>query len=323
MDVLGIFISPLLQSVIDKLLSPDLINLARHEGVSTSIKKLKKSFEDINDVLADAEDKQISDKAVNRWLKELQHLAYDADDVLDEFSTEVLRKKLIRAETDAVRRFLLSTCCTGFTPSAISFDFAIGSKIKKINGQLQDATTRIKELGLVKKAIGGTNRPAWPRRETTYLLDDPFVCGRDEDKKWIVELLLRDTPTQNKVDVIPITGMGGIGKTTLAQLIYDDDGVKIHFDLKAWVCVSDEFDVKKITKAILESFTLQSCDLAELTALQRKLEVMLAGKKFLLVLDDVWNHRDEEWSSLQSPLRVGAHGSKIIVTTRITAVAEK
>ncbi|KAL7203806.1 hypothetical protein ACSBR2_016956 [Camellia fascicularis] len=146
---------------------------------------------------------------------------------------------------------------------------------------------------------------------------------KDEDKKWIVELLLRDTPTQNKVDVIPITGMGGIGKTTLAQLIYDDDGVKIHFDLKAWVCVSDEFDVKKITKAILESFTLQSCDLAELTALQRKLEDMLAGKKFLLVLDDVWNHRDEEWSSLQSPLRAGAHGSKIIVTTRITTVAEK
>ncbi|XP_028097883.1 putative disease resistance RPP13-like protein 1, partial [Camellia sinensis] len=101
MDVLGIFISPLLQSVIDKLLSPDFINLARREGVSTSIKKLKKSLEDINDVLADAEDKQISDKAVNRWLKELQHLAYDADDVLDEFSTEVLRKKLIRAETDA------------------------------------------------------------------------------------------------------------------------------------------------------------------------------------------------------------------------------
>ncbi|CAL5381106.1 unnamed protein product [Camellia sinensis] len=337
MDVVGIFISPLLQAVIDKLLSPDLINFARCDGVTTSIKELKKSFEDINHVLADAEDKQISDETVNRWLKELQHLVYDADDVLDEFATEVLRKKLIRAETDAdvdvgeastrrkVRRFLLPTCCTSFTPSAISFNFTIGSKIKKINGQLQDFTTRINELGLVKKAIGGTNKPtnAWPRRETTYLLDDPFVCGRDEDKKRIVELLLRDTPTQNKVDVIPITGMGGIGKTTLAQLIYDDDGVKNHFDLKAWVCVSDEFDVKTITEAILESFTLQSCDLTKLTTLQSKLEVMLAGKKFLLVLDDVWNHRDEEWSSLQSPLRAGAHGSKIIVTTRIAAVAEK
>ncbi|XP_028100559.1 putative disease resistance protein RGA4 [Camellia sinensis] len=263
MAVVGIFVSPLLKAVINKLLSSDLIDLARQGGVDTSIKKLKKSFEDINDVLADAEEKQISDRAVNKWLKELQHLAYDADDVLDEFATEALRKKLIRAETDAdvdvgeastcrkVRRFLLSTCCKAMPYHLISFDFAIGSKIKKINGQLQDVTTRIKELGLIKKAIGGTHKPtnAWPRRETTYLLDDPFVCGRDEDKKRIVELLLRDTPTQNKVDVIPITGMGGIGKTTLAQLIYDDDGVKNHFDLKAWVCVSEEFDVKTITKS--------------------------------------------------------------------------
>ncbi|CAL5379516.1 unnamed protein product [Camellia sinensis] len=336
MDVVGIFISPLLQAVIDKLLSPDLINLARREGVNTSIKKLKKSFEDINDVLADAEEKQISDRDVNKWLKELQHLAYDADDVLDEFATEALRKKLIRAETDAdvdvgeastcrkVRRFLLSTCCTGFTPSTISFNFAIESKLREINVQLQDVTTRIKELGLVKKAIGGMKSTnVWQRPETTYLVQEPCVYGREEKKKQIIELLLRDAATQNKVDVIPIVGMGGVGKTTLAQLICDDNGVKNHFDLKAWVCVSDEFDVKRITKAILDEFILDSCNLTELNTLQRKLEDTLAGKKFLLVLDDVWNHRAEEWSSLQSPFRAAAHGSKIIVTTRITTVARQ
>ncbi|KAL7234859.1 hypothetical protein ACSBR1_018344 [Camellia fascicularis] len=332
MEVVGIFVAPLLKAVINKLLSSDLIDLARQGGVDTSIKKLKKSFEDINDVLADAEDKQISDKAVNKWLKELQHLAYDADDVLDEFDTEVLRKKLIMADADVgeastsrkVRRFLLPTCCTGFTPTAISFNFAIGPKLKEINGQLQDVTTRIKELGLVKRAIGGMKSTnVWQRPETTYLVKEPCVYGREEKKKQIIELLLRDAATQNKVDVIPIVGMGGIGKTTLAQLICDDNGVKNHFDLKAWVCVSDEFDVKRITKAILDEFNLDSCNSTELNTLQRKLEDKLAGKKFLLVLDDVWNYRDEEWSSLQSPFRAAAHGSKIIVTTRITTVARQ
>ncbi|GMP40785.1 hypothetical protein CsSME_00011107 [Camellia sinensis var. sinensis] len=335
MDVVGIFISPLLQAVIDKLLFSDLINLARREGVDTFIKKLKKSFEDINDVLADAEEKQISNRAVNRWLKELQHLAYDADDVLDEFATEALRKKLIRAETDAdvgeastsrkVRRFLLPTCCTGFTPSTISFNFAIESKLKEIDGRLQDVTTRIKELGLVQKAIGGMKSTnVWQRTEITYSVTEPCVYGREEKKNKIIELLLTDAATQNRVDVIPIVGMGGIGKTTLAQLIWDDNGVKNHFDPKAWVCVSDEFDVKRITKAILESFTRAPCNLTELSALQHELEDTLTGKKFLLVLDDVWNHRYEEWSLLQSPfLRAGAHGSKIIVTTRITTVAQQ
>ncbi|KAL7204926.1 hypothetical protein ACSBR2_017945 [Camellia fascicularis] len=142
------------------------------------------------------------------------------------------------------------------------------------------------------------------------MLVRPTQVVRDEEKKRTIELLLRDAATQNKVDVIPIKGMGGIGKTTLAQLIYDDDGVKNHFDLKVWVYVSDEFDVKRITKAILESFTLQLCDLIELTNLQRKLEVTLARKKFLLILDDVWNHRDEEWNSRQSSLQAGAHRSK-------------
>ncbi|XP_028118862.1 putative disease resistance RPP13-like protein 1 [Camellia sinensis] len=163
----------------------------------------------------------------------------------------------------------------------------------------------------------------WQRPETTYLVKEPCVYGREEKKKQIIELLLRDAATQNKVDVIPIVGMGGVGKTTLAQLICNDNGVKSHFDLRAWVCVSDEFDVKRITKAILDEFNLDSCNSTELNTLQRKLEDKLAGKKFLLVLDDVWNYRDEEWSSLQSPFRAAAHGSKIIVTTRITTVARQ
>ncbi|KAB1212510.1 putative disease resistance RPP13-like protein 1 [Morella rubra] len=115
--------------------------------------------------------------------------------------------------------------------------------------------------------------------------------------------------------------MAGVGKTTLARLVFNDDSVE-HFDLKAWVCVSDDFDVSRITKAILESITSHPCDLKELNDVQVKLAYELEGKKFLFVLDDLWNEDYGLWEALQPPFRAGAPGSKILVTTRNTNVGK-
>ncbi|KAL7234927.1 hypothetical protein ACSBR1_018404 [Camellia fascicularis] len=141
--------------------------------------------------------------------------------------------------------------------------------------------------------------------------------------KQIIELLLGDAPTAKKFDVIPIVGMGGIGKTTLAQHIYDHDKVEKHFNMKAWVCVSVDFDILGTTKAILESFTHRPCDLGKLNEVQVQLRDTLAEKKFLLVLDDVWHYGHDGWNSLRLPFGAGAPGSKIIVTTREGVVAKQ
>ncbi|XP_039162810.1 putative disease resistance RPP13-like protein 1 [Eucalyptus grandis] len=115
---------------------------------------------------------------------------------------------------------------------------------------------------------------------------------------------------------------GGIGKTALAQQVYNDVRVTNYFEVKAWVCVSDEFDVLAITKRILEAtdFPL-SCDGKDLNWLQDKLNENLFGKKFLVVLDDVWNKKYGSWTILLKPLQWGAKGSKIIITTRNLNVA--
>ncbi|XP_059442949.1 putative disease resistance RPP13-like protein 1 [Corylus avellana] len=115
--------------------------------------------------------------------------------------------------------------------------------------------------------------------------------------------------------------MGGIGKTTLAQLVYKDKRVKKHFDLQAWVCVSDEFDVFRVTKTVLEEVTLSTCDMNYLNRLQITLQEKLMGKKFLLVLDDVWNENYADWEVLSGPFKSGAPGSTVIVTTRNVSVA--
>ncbi|GAB4839543.1 hypothetical protein Ancab_029069 [Ancistrocladus abbreviatus] len=111
-------------------------------------------------------------------------------------------------------------------------------------------------------------------------------------------------------------GMGGLGKTTLAQLIYNDARVKECFGLRSWVYVSDKVDIVGATKSILESVTDESCHIDNLDVLQVKLKNMLKEKKFLIVLDDMWSRSYALWDRLSIPFRYGAHGSKIIVTTR-------
>ncbi|XP_059440953.1 putative disease resistance RPP13-like protein 1 [Corylus avellana] len=110
--------------------------------------------------------------------------------------------------------------------------------------------------------------------------------------------------------------MGGIGKTTLAQLLFNDKKVQSFFDLKAWACVSEDFDAVRVTKAVLKSVTFASRDENDLNLLQVELKEQLKGKKFLVVLDDLWNENYVDWTILRAPFLAGAPGSAIVITTR-------
>ncbi|RVX00332.1 putative disease resistance RPP13-like protein 1 [Vitis vinifera] len=169
--------------------------------------------------------------------------------------------------------------------------------------------------GKVSSLEGSTVTPSTP------LVGETIVYSKDKEKEEIVEFLLSYQGSESKVDVISIVGMGGAGKTTLAQLVYNDKRVQEHFDLRVWVCVSDEFDVARITMSILYSVSWTNNDLQDFGQVQVKLRDALAGKKFLLVLDDVWNEEYSKWDILRSPFEAGAKGSKIIITTRSEAVA--
>ncbi|CAN6692936.1 unnamed protein product [Malus baccata var. baccata] len=309
----GAALSGFFQQVFVKLDSQEVKNFIRGKKQTDGLlKKLRIELMSVNAVYDDAEQKQLRNPHVRLWLHELKEAVLDAEDLLDEIKTEVLRRKIeaeFGSSTSKVQDLI--------SASLHAFDESVDTKIREILETLSFNSKQKDAFGLKERCSHRISQTL----PSTSLVEGSDVYGRDHEKETIIQLLLSDDVSCNKIGVIPIVGMGGIGKTTLAQLLYNDDRVKQHFNARAWVCVSDEFDVVKITQTIYASVTKQTSDTTDLNQLQVKLKDALAGKKFLFVLDDVWNENYNIWDSLKRPFESGAHGSKIIVTARNDGVA--
>ena len=141
MEVVGeSVLSAGLQFLFGKLVFLELLNFARQEGVIAELENWKEKLMMINEVLDEAEEKQTSKLSVKNWLDNLRDLAYDMEDVLDEFATELLRRKLMSEGADQVAttskvRSLIPTCFTGFNPvDEVKFNIEMGTKIRKSLG---------------------------------------------------------------------------------------------------------------------------------------------------------------------------------------------
>lgn len=133
--------------------------------------------------------------------------------------------------------------------------------------------------------------------------------------------MVGDASSFEDSSVYPIVGLGGLGKTTLSQVIFNHERVVSRFELRILVCVSEDFSLKRMIKAIIESTTGHACAEMDLEPLQRKLLDFLKGKRYFLVLDDVWDEEQENWQRFKSVLACGGKGTSVLVTTRLLKVA--
>ncbi|GLT33630.1 hypothetical protein SLA2020_082000 [Shorea laevis] len=288
---------------------------ASKEKVRAQMESWKTLLPKITAVLQHAEENQVANQFVKSYLDNLRDLAYDMEDILDEFVIDANRSEL-SAESEARPNKLQKIIAGVFFGSRPNPK--INSTVNDLSDRLQKIDNGMCSLGLNNLALkleDESHKAAAKRLPESSLLEDK-VFGRDSDKDAILQRLLGDGASLEQDFVIPIVGMGGLGKTTLARLIYNDEKLEGRFDVKAWVCVSDEFDVARITRTIIEQVTGKKCDLNDFDSLQKKLKKELSGHKFLLVLDDVWNKKYGNWEQLKRPFMSGAPGSKIIVTTR-------
>ncbi|KAL9349268.1 hypothetical protein Peur_056527 [Populus x canadensis] len=310
----GAFLSSFLNVLFDRMASPQVVAFFRgHKVNDRLLTKMETAMTSLRVVLDDAEEKQITNTAVRDWLDLLKDAVYKADDFLDEIAYEALRQELEAEDQTFTGR--TQKLLSSINPLEISGSEDFEGKIEVLLQDLDPLVDRMPALGLINRNV---ERPSSPKRPTTSLVDEYGVYGRDVDREAIRELLL--SPKGENPGVVPIAGMGGVGKTTLAQYVYNHSGVQEWFGLTAWVCVSEDFSVLKLTKVILEGFGSKPA-FDNLDQLQLQLKERLQGKKFLLVLDDLWNEDYDEWDRFLTPLKNGAQGSKILVTTRNESVA--
>ncbi|XP_040992429.1 putative disease resistance protein RGA3 [Juglans microcarpa x Juglans regia] len=302
--------------IIESLGSQTLKEIRLLWGVTDELEKLKNTVSTIQAVLLDAEEQCAVNRQVRDWLEKLKDVFYDADDLLDGFSTEcLLREMMTRDKMEKKVRISFSNSNQPF------YNLKMGHKIKAIRQKL-DAIANDRKFHLEERPVEIGVR-ARKRDDTHSFVPEAEVIGREDDKKEIIDILLYDSNVKENVGILPITGIGGLGKTTLAQFIFNDEEIDKHFQLKMWVCVSDTFDVRKVVEKILESAIKQKPDITvQMDTLVHGLRKEIVGKKYLLVLDDVWNEESEKWDKLKNLLMGGASGSRILITTRSPKVAQ-
>ncbi|KAF3624905.1 putative lysine-specific demethylase JMJ14-like [Capsicum annuum] len=192
--------------------------------------------------------------------------------------------------------------------------FSLPITIKKIKLIKEDVSNLLEKIPKNRSCIvvNSSKKPV----ESRSLPSGKIIVGFEDETDWIISKL---TSGPKELDVISITGMPGSGKTTLAYKVYNDKSVSRHFDIRAWCTVDQVSDKKKLWVELLNLVAGSGLKFSEDIDVADMLRKQLFGKRYLIVLDDVWD--STTWDALTRPFPLCEIGSRIIFTTREKNVA--
>ncbi|XP_022148515.1 disease resistance protein RGA2-like [Momordica charantia] len=307
------------EKVLEKIASVVAEQIGVATGFNNALEELHKNLVEAENIINATTKKTSHDDLLRKGVNDLQLTVDEANDVLDLIVYEDLRKK-VKSQTKWKVPF--SFCTSKYSPA---FRLKRAKEIKEILGMLSEHMDKLPKLASLGDNTTETEIDMNQLRETDSKIDDFDIVGRDVELSSIVDRVI-DATNRHVTSILPIVGVGGLGKTTLAKLVINHERIKHHFNNNTiWVCVSQPFNVNKILGTILE--TLKDTP----SGLEYKKEVLLGqlykemrGKKYFLVLDDVWNENRLLWDELKNCLMKITENSEngILVTTRSAEVAK-
>ncbi|XP_049360656.1 putative disease resistance protein RGA1 [Solanum verrucosum] len=302
-----------LQVVLEKLLSLIIEELKSLRNFNNDLEMLIQNVSLIQAFIHDVERPQVEKQVVEQWLMRLERVAENAENVFDQLRYESLKTKVMKIRNSPVKKvrdFFSHT----------SFKCKMSRKINNVTQELMAINKLAKHLGIQSLIVPSPQ--ILQIRETDSLVIISDVVGRDKDVSDIKEKILK-----MREDVvlctIPIVGMGGLGKTTVAKRIFNDEQIEKHFEKRVWLCLPEMSEMKSFLELILESLTERKLEVQSRDIIVKKLRDELTGRKYLLVLDDLWRVDPTLWHEFVDTLRGinTSRGNCILVTTRMELVA--
>ncbi|XP_047954740.1 disease resistance protein RGA2-like [Salvia hispanica] len=312
-----------------EVLVQNLINFLKEEysllrGLEEDAEQLQETLKMIQAYLSDAEKKSTTE-AVKIWLRQLEAVAIDADNVLDELNYHFLYKEVRKMDAPKPKNKVLS-CLSSCSRSRISRCCKMAHNIKQINVNFKSVNIKATQLGLQNILANALPAVVDTSDETDSFSIDPIFIGRDDDVPKLVDILTQTHPKDERrmFSIVALVGMGGMGKTTLTKKVFNHEKVKARFGSLIWVHVSQKFDPINLFKKIHYKLTKRATDGVESRDdILEKLEEALKDKTYLLVLDDIWNEDVHEWEGFMNSMSgvTSTLGNGIIITTRSQKVA--
>ncbi|KAM3681565.1 hypothetical protein ACJW31_12G006400 [Castanea mollissima] len=307
------------------LLTENIVSILSNEasllwGARDAIENIKDELISMRSFLADADRKGVGSEGERTWVANVRDMAYDVEDIIDNFMYHMNRQRI-----GGLSSWILHH--TIYFPRNLWMRHQTAIKIQKINGKIKGAIPERNQRYGIDRIEGTSSKDnqKWVVRhaESSLFFKEDELVGIEKKRQLIMDWLMDGEP---HLTVISIVGMGGSGKTTLAANIYNNEDVKKHFDCCAWITisqayVSQAYELEDILRSLIKEFheSRKETNPADLNSMNYRLLVKtlvnyLEKKRYLLVLDDVWdtNLLDE----IKVSLRDSCFGSRIILTTR-------